>query len=103
MRFMIAEDEAVIRERLKKMIARSGLDLELVGEASNGEEALAVQQEVAASGSTGSTADLTMLQRSNPFTMRMAAIVITTLPILVVYPFLQRFFMKGILLGSVKG
>jgi putative aldouronate transport system permease protein len=64
---------------------------------------IVVQQEVAASGSTGSTADLTMLQRSNPFTMRMAAIVITTLPILVVYPFLQRFFMKGILLGSVKG
>jgi putative aldouronate transport system permease protein len=64
---------------------------------------IVVQQEVTASGSTGSTADLTMLQKSNPFTMRMAAIVITTLPILVVYPFLQRFFMKGILLGSVKG
>ncbi len=64
---------------------------------------IVVQQEVTASGSTGSTADLTMLQRSNPFTMRMAAIVLTTLPILVVYPFLQRFFMKGILLGSVKG
>ncbi len=64
---------------------------------------IVVQQEVTAGGSTGSTADLTMLQRSNPFTMRMAAIVITTLPILVVYPFLQRFFMKGILLGSLKG
>jgi len=33
----------------------------------------------------------------------MAAIVITVLPIMAVYPFMQRFFVKGIALGSVKG
>ena len=36
-------------------------------------------------------------------TIKMAAIVIATLPILLVYPFLQKHFAKGVMLGSVKG
>jgi putative aldouronate transport system permease protein len=36
-------------------------------------------------------------------TIQMAAIWIATLPILVVYPFLQKHFAKGVMLGSVKG
>lgn len=38
-----------------------------------------------------------------PLTIRMAVIVFATLPILIVYPFLQKHFTKGVLLGSVKG
>lgn len=34
---------------------------------------------------------------------RMAAIVITSLPLLIAYPFFQKHFNKGVLLGSVKG
>jgi len=45
---------------------------------------------------------LTAESRAHPFTLRMAAIVITILPILVVYPFMQRYFIKGLSLGSVK-
>lgn len=35
--------------------------------------------------------------------VRSAVIVVATLPILLVYPFLQKYFTKGVLLGSVKG
>lgn len=35
--------------------------------------------------------------------VKMAVIVVSTLPILLVYPFLQKHFAKGALLGSVKG
>lgn len=38
-----------------------------------------------------------------PQTIRMASIVVATLPIVLVYPFLQKHFAKGVLLGSVKG
>ncbi len=38
-----------------------------------------------------------------PFNMRMALIVATILPIMSVYPFAQKYFMKGLTLGSVKG
>ena len=35
--------------------------------------------------------------------IRAATIVITTLPILVAYPFVQKYFVKGVMVGSVKG
>lgn len=36
-------------------------------------------------------------------TMQMAAVVFASLPVLVIYPFLQKHFTKGMLLGSIKG
>jgi putative aldouronate transport system permease protein len=36
-------------------------------------------------------------------TIQMAVVVIATVPILIVYPFLQRYFTKGVLTGAIKG
>lgn len=38
-----------------------------------------------------------------PAAVRSATIIATTVPILVVYPFLQKYFVKGMVVGSVKG
>jgi putative aldouronate transport system permease protein len=35
--------------------------------------------------------------------MKMANCVIATVPILVVYPFLQKYFVKGVMIGAIKG
>ena len=37
-----------------------------------------------------------------PFLLRMASIVVATVPIMLVYPFLQKYFMSGLVLGGVK-
>ncbi len=38
-----------------------------------------------------------------PDTIKLAAMVVTALPILIVYPFLQKYFAKGVMIGSIKG
>jgi len=35
--------------------------------------------------------------------VKMASIIISTVPILIVYPFLQKHFAKGVMVGSIKG
>lgn len=36
-------------------------------------------------------------------TMKYAVIVVSTLPIVLIYPFVQKYFVKGVMIGSVKG
>ncbi|WP_315970546.1 carbohydrate ABC transporter permease [Paenibacillus sp. PAMC21692] len=47
--------------------------------------------------------DAALLASISPRTTKSAQIILATLPILCVYPFLQRYFVTGLVLGSVKG
>ncbi|WP_258525687.1 carbohydrate ABC transporter permease [Paenibacillus sp. YN15] len=40
---------------------------------------------------------------SNPDTIKAATVMVATLPIILFYPFLQKYFVKGMLVGSLKG
>jgi putative aldouronate transport system permease protein len=56
-----------------------------------------------ATAALGNEAMLMLENPPPPVTIQMAAILMATLPILIVYPFLQKHFAKGVMLGSVKG
>jgi putative aldouronate transport system permease protein len=51
------------------------------------------------SNAAGTIATKTVTSQS----IKLATMVVTTLPIMLVYPFLQKYFVKGMLIGSVKG
>ena len=35
--------------------------------------------------------------------LKYALIVVSSVPIIMVYPFVQRYFIKGVMIGSIKG
>lgn len=56
--------------------------------------------------SSGMQGDMSEMGSGSPppeQTIKMAVIVVATIPVLLVYPFIQKHFAKGALLGSVKG
>ena len=42
------------------------------------------------------------MARVSPQSVKMAITIVVTVPILLVYPFLQKYFVKGMTLGAVK-
>lgn len=52
--------------------------------------------------SAGGQSVLELSSRLTPQGLQMATIVVATVPVIVIYPFLQKHFIKGALLGSVK-
>lgn len=44
-----------------------------------------------------------MGKQTNVRSVTMATMIVSILPIVIIYPFLQRFFIKGIMIGSIKG
>ncbi|MGI6689417.1 MAG: carbohydrate ABC transporter permease [Christensenellales bacterium] len=54
----------------------------------------------------GASLDVGNIARGNQTNVRsitMATMIVTILPIVMLYPFLQRYFIKGIMIGSIKG
>ena len=47
--------------------------------------------------------ELSLEQRIPPESVQAATILITIGPIILVYPFIQKYFVKGVMLGSIKG
>jgi len=47
--------------------------------------------------------DADLLRQIPGHSLKMATVVIATVPILLVYPFLQKYFAKGMLTGAIKG
>lgn len=54
-------------------------------------------------GGTGAISGAVLASRQTPSSIRMTVSVIVVLPILFIYPIFQRFFVKGIMIGSIKG
>ncbi|MBW7459105.1 carbohydrate ABC transporter permease [Paenibacillus sepulcri] len=44
-----------------------------------------------------------MISNVTLMSIKMATVMVSALPILCIYPFLQKYFVKGVLIGSVKG
>ena len=54
--------------------------------------------------STGGAGDSDgAIVKIEPQTVKMAVVVVATAPILIVYPFLQKYFVQGVMVGSIKG
>lgn len=61
-------------------------------------------EKIAAAGATVDIGNAAMSNAStNIRSITMATMIVTIIPIVIVYPFLQRYFIKGIMVGSVKG
>ena len=63
---------------------------------------LRMTKEQSLSGSLGAS-EVIRNSSYNPESVKMAAMVLASIPVLVVYPFLQKYFVKGITIGSLKG
>ncbi len=63
---------------------------------------LLIQNELSASMMTGDATSFVEQQRVAD-QIKYGAIIVSTLPILIIYPFVQKHFAKGVMVGSVKG
>ena len=58
---------------------------------------------IATGANSGEDPDMLMELQQMTSTIRYCVIVVSTLPIICVYPFIQKYFVKGVMVGSIKG
>lgn len=64
---------------------------------------IVMQAQIATSGGQSGSGAADLAQALKPVKgMKMAAIMLTMLPVMCVYPFLQKYFVKGMLIGAIK-
>lgn len=83
--FVTKPDLQTLQFKLMLMIKESDMIASLIQEAAMRGEATSVP-----------------IVRVTPEAIRAAQVIVTTIPIILVYPFLQKHFIKGVLIGSVK-
>ena len=67
-------------------------------------ELLQAAETIASQANTTVTTDvITRSKTITPMAVRMTLTMVVTLPIIMVYPYMQRFFVRGLMLGAIKG
>jgi len=90
----------ITKQELKPM---QNVLLQIISEARFAEQ---LARAATSAGGTGTTLDAGNIGRNikvNVRSITMATMIVTVIPIIMVYPFLQRYFIQGIMIGSLKG
>ena len=66
-------------------------------------EILVLQDLSSNSDVSASTAEMLHIKQQLVQVIKYGVMLVSTLPIIIVYPFLQRYFVKGVMVGSLKG
>lgn len=64
---------------------------------------LVVQNDLSGTYSNSASGALISSGQMTPENAQMAAIVLSILPIMMIYPYVQKYFVKGVMIGSIKG
>jgi putative aldouronate transport system permease protein len=62
-----------------------------------------VQQLQARAGMGGGASNPALIQQLTPRSVQTAMVVVTMFPIMMTYPFFQKYFVKGVMIGAIKG
>ncbi|MDP4098330.1 carbohydrate ABC transporter permease [Paenibacillus sp. P96] len=84
--YLTDESQYPLQLILRQILVLQEMTAETTGVAVSGDMAIALNNK----------ADVASL-------VKYAAIIVSTLPVIVIYPFLQRYFVQGVMIGSVKG